>query len=166
MRDLSGDACRRKQAVERRLADVISRYGYRPLDVPVLESTELFLRKSGGDLASQMYSFADPGSNAVSLRPEFTSAIMRHYLETIADTGQHPVVRWQYAGPVFRYDLGHPPPADNSGQFTQVGRRTGRFQQHPGRRRAALAGRRRAGSVGDCRLSPAAGRLGRAGQRA
>ena len=121
MRDLADEACLSKQAVERRLSDVIGRYGYRPLDVPVLESTELFLRKSGGDLASQMYSFADPGSNAVSLRPEFTSAIMRHYLEITADTGQNPVARWQYAGPVFRYDLGHPPPADNSGQFTQVG---------------------------------------------
>ena len=121
MRDLSDDACRRKQAVERRLADAIARYGYRPLDVPVLESTELFLRKSGGDLASQMYSFADPGSNAVSLRPEFTSAIMRHYLEITDGSGDHPVMRWQYAGPVFRYDLGNPPPADNSGQFTQVG---------------------------------------------
>ena len=121
MRDLSDDACRRKQAAERRLADAIARYGYRPLDVPVLESTELFLRKSGGDLASQMYSFADPGSNAVSLRPEFTSAIMRHYLEITAGASESPVTRWQYAGPVFRYDLGHPPPADNSGQFTQVG---------------------------------------------
>ncbi len=121
MRDLSGEAYRRKQVVERRLSDAIARYGYQPLDVPVLESTELFLRKSGGDLASQMYSFSDPGSNSVSLRPEFTSAIMRRYLESIADTGQRPVVRWQYAGPVFRYDLGNPPPADNSGQFTQVG---------------------------------------------
>ena len=121
MRDLSDDACRRKQAVERRLSDAIARYGYRLLEVPLLESTELFLRKSGGDLASQMYSFADPGSNAVSLRPEFTSAIMRHYLEIAADTANSPVLRWQYAGPVFRYDVGHPPPADNSGQFTQVG---------------------------------------------
>ena len=90
-------------------------------DVPILESTELFLRKSGGDLASQMYSFNDPGSNAVSLRPEFTSAIMRHYLESTCAVDHDPVVRWQYAGPVFRYDLGNPPPADNSGQFTQVG---------------------------------------------
>ena len=121
MRDVSDAAYRRKQAVQRRLSDVIARYGYTTLDVPILESTELFLRKSGGDLASQMYSFSDPGSNAVSLRPEFTSAIMRHYLESAGDFERRRVVRWQYAGPVFRYDLGHPPPADNSGQFTQVG---------------------------------------------
>ena len=84
----------------------------------ILETTELFLRKSGGDLASQMYSFVDPGSNAVSLRPEFTSAIMRHYLEINEDHYEPPLVRWQYCGPVFRYDNGS---AAGTGQFTQVG---------------------------------------------
>ena len=121
MRDFSDAAYRQKLAVQSRISEIIGRYGYRTLDVPILESTELFLRKSGGELASQMYSFNDPGSNAVSLRPEFTSAIMRHYLESGDNSEGGLSVRWQYAGPVFRYDLGHPPPADNSGQFTQVG---------------------------------------------
>lgn len=118
MRDFDSGARQRKQDVEQRLADFIGRFGYSALEVPVLESTELFLRKSGGDLASQMYSFVDPGSNAVSLRPEFTSAIMRHYLEMNEDVDEPPVVRWQYCGPVFRYDTGS---AADTGQFTQVG---------------------------------------------
>ena len=118
MRDFDAGARQRKHEVERRLAEFIGRFGYSALEVPVLESTELFLRKSGGDLASQMYSFVDPGSNAVSLRPEFTSAIMRHYLETNGDGNEPPVVRWQYCGPVFRYDTGS---AADTGQFTQVG---------------------------------------------
>lgn len=118
MRDFDAGARQRKQDVERRLADFIGGFGYSELEVPVLESTELFLRKSGGDLASQMYSFVDPGSNAVSLRPEFTSAIMRHYLEINPDSDEPPLVRWQYCGPVFRYDTGS---AADTGQFTQVG---------------------------------------------
>ena len=118
MRDLPPPSCLQKQAVERRLADFISRFGYALLEVPILETTELFLRKSGGDLSSQMYSFTDPGSNAVSLRPEFTSAIMRHYLEQNGDSAEPTLARWQYAGPVFRYDVGS---AAGSGQFTQVG---------------------------------------------
>ena len=118
MRDFDAGARQRKRDVERRLADFIGRFGYSELEVPVLESTELFLRKSGGELASQMYSFVDPGSNAVSLRPEFTSAIMRHYLEINADCEEPPLVRWQYCGPVFRYDPGS---AADTGQFTQVG---------------------------------------------
>ena len=118
MRDFDAGTCQHKQDVERRLADFIGRFGYSGLEVPVLETTELFLRKSGGDLASQMYSFVDPGSNAVSLRPEFTSAIMRHYLEINEDHDEPPLVRWQYCGPVFRYDNGS---AAGTGQFTQVG---------------------------------------------
>ena len=118
MRDFDAGARRFKQDVESRLADYIGRFGYSALEVPVLETTELFLRKSGGELASQMYSFVDPGSNAVSLRPEFTSAIMRHYLELNGDSDEPPLVRWQYCGPVFRYDTGS---AADTGQFTQVG---------------------------------------------
>ena len=118
MRDFDAGARQRKQDVERRLSNFIGRFGYSALEVPVLEATELFLRKSGGDLASQMYSFVDPGSNAVSLRPEFTSAIMRHYLELNGDGDEPPLVRWQYCGPVFRYDTRS---AADTGQFTQVG---------------------------------------------
>ena len=116
MRDWSDAACRRRQQVQGRLADFIGQYGYALLDVPALEPTELFLRKSGGALAARMYSFTDPGSNAVSLRPEFTASVMRHYLES-ADA-LPAAVRRQYAGPVFRY---HPDNAAASGQFTQIG---------------------------------------------
>jgi histidyl-tRNA synthetase len=41
---------------------------------------------------------------------------MRHYLEN-ADSISLPA-RWQYCGPVFRFDVSHP---EASGQFTQVG---------------------------------------------
>lgn len=98
------------------LTSLIGSYGYHFLETPLLEGTELFLRQSGGDLASRMYSFVDSGSNQVSLRPEFTSPIMRHYLENTGDFSLP--ARFQYAGPVFRYDVAHP---EGSGQFTQVG---------------------------------------------
>ncbi|HAA96186.1 MAG TPA: hypothetical protein DCE26_10940, partial [Dehalococcoidia bacterium] len=42
--------------------------------------------------------------------------IMRHYLENAS--GIDLPARWQYCGPVFRYDSSHP---EASGQFTQVG---------------------------------------------
>ena len=116
MNDLSEDAWRQKLGLQQRLCELLFRYGYRYLETPVLESTELFMRKSGGELASQLYSFTDAGSNSVSLRPEITSPIMRHYLENIANI-QLPA-RWQYCGPVFRFDTSHP---NVSSQFTQVG---------------------------------------------
>ncbi|MCH7844120.1 MAG: ATP phosphoribosyltransferase regulatory subunit [Chloroflexi bacterium] len=107
---------RQKQGLQDRLCQLLGSYGYRQLETPVLEPTELFLRKSGGELASQLYSFTDAGSNPVSLRPEFTSPIMRHYLENAANISLP--ARWQYCGPVFRFDVSHP---EASSQFTQVG---------------------------------------------
>lgn len=106
----------RKRQMQDSLTSLIGSYGYRFLETPLLEGTELFLRQSGGDLASRMYSFVDAGSNQVSLRPEFTSPIMRHYLER--DDELSLPARFQYAGPVFRYDVAHP---EGSGQFTQIG---------------------------------------------
>ena len=98
------------------LASFLSSYGYRRVEVPILEETELFLRKSGGELASRMYTFTAPSGHRISLRPEFTSPVVRAYLEGL-DTGPVPL-RWQYQGPVFRYEA-----EDASGhrQFTQVG---------------------------------------------
>jgi len=116
MHDLPEDAWRRRLHLQERLFKLLGGYSYRRLETPVLEPTELFLRKSGGELASQLYSFTDAGSNSVSLRPEFTSPIMRHYLENEADISLP--ARWQYCGPVFRFDESHP---EASGQFTQVG---------------------------------------------
>ena len=117
LRDVSGAGWRWRDALQRRLAARLAQHGYRHLDTPLLEPTELFLRKSGGELASQLYSFTDPGGNAVSLRPEFTSAVMRHHLEHAA--AELPA-RWQYCGPVFRY-AGPGGGTASTGQFTQLG---------------------------------------------
>ncbi|PKB80103.1 MAG: hypothetical protein BZY88_09885 [SAR202 cluster bacterium Io17-Chloro-G9] len=116
MHDLPQEAWRNRRDLQDRLCDLIASFGYSHLETPILEPTDLFLRKSGGALASRIYSFTDPGSNLVSLRPEFTSSIMRHYLEHVEETFLP--ARWQYAGPVFRYDVSHP---ESRGQFTQIG---------------------------------------------
>ncbi len=98
------------------LASFLAGYGYRRVDVPVLEETELFLRKSGGELASRMYTFTDPGGHRASLRPEFTSSVVRAYLQEL-DEGPLPL-RWQYQGPVFRYESDE---IATYRQFTQAG---------------------------------------------
>ncbi len=116
MYDLSRESWLRQRELQDALTGLISRYGYQRRETPILEATELFLRKSGGDLASRMYSFVDGGGNAVSLRPEFTSPLMRCYLEQAGALAWP--VRWQYAGPVFRCEAHRP---ESSGQFTQVG---------------------------------------------
>ena len=74
------------------------------VDTPLLEETELFVRKSGGQITGRLYTFTDPGGHSVSLRPEFTSSIIRAFIEQQED--QKLPVRWQYGGPVFRYGAG------------------------------------------------------------
>ena len=97
------------------LSDLFSSGGYDAIDTPFLEPTEMFLRKGGGEMASQIYSFVDPGGNPVSLRPEFTSSILRWCLEE--NRLDRLPLRVHYAGPVFRYRRD----GDEFRQFHQAG---------------------------------------------
>ena len=106
--------------VNRRMADaifsVLSDRGFQPVDTPLLERTDLFVRKSGGEIAESLYTFSDPGGIAVSLRPEITPSVIRWFVENPArQSGPH---RFQYAGPVFRYGGAR---GGRSRQFTQCG---------------------------------------------
>jgi histidyl-tRNA synthetase len=102
MRDLRGGAYRRIKEIADGLDAFAEARGYEAVQTPVLEETELFARKSGGELTGQLYSFVDPAGHSVSLRPEFTSSVIRHFVGE-GDRIETPV-RWQYGGPVFRYD--------------------------------------------------------------
>ena len=114
MRYESPQDMERRSAVQDSLRGLFSAHGYQCIDTPLLEPTELFLRKSGGELAARMYTFTDPGGNRVSLRPEFTSSAIQYYLER-ADIEPLPF-KLQYNGPVFRYDE-----ATGYRQFHQMG---------------------------------------------
>jgi histidyl-tRNA synthetase len=73
-----------QRAVTEAAREIFERAGYEEIGVPVLEATELFVRTSGEGsevVTKEMYSFADRGDRAVSLRPEFTAGIVRSYLE-------------------------------------------------------------------------------------
>jgi histidyl-tRNA synthetase len=58
--------------------------GYRPIETPVFEDTELFARTSGegSDVVhKEMYTFEDRSARSLTLRPELTAPICRAYLE-------------------------------------------------------------------------------------
>jgi histidyl-tRNA synthetase len=64
--------------------DLCRLYGYRRIDTPVFEDTELFARTSGegSDIVTkEMYTFTDRGDRSLTLRPEATAPIVRAYLE-------------------------------------------------------------------------------------
>jgi histidyl-tRNA synthetase len=102
-------------ATEARFRQVFERYGYEPIDTPVLEPTELFLRKSGEEIAARMYAFSHWNRN-LCLRPEFTASLIRAYVNQLQS---RPLpIRLQYAGPTFRYEK---PQRGRQRQFTHVG---------------------------------------------
>ncbi len=72
------------RAVYDRAAELARRYGYRYVETPAFEHTEVFSRTSGetSDVVSkEMYTFADRGGRSLTLRPEGTAPVMRAYLE-------------------------------------------------------------------------------------
>jgi histidyl-tRNA synthetase len=83
---------------------IARRYGYRYVETPVFEATELFQRTAGesSDVVSkEMYSFTDRGGRSLTLRPEGTAPVMRAYLN---DRHRQAVpFRAYYLGRMYRY---------------------------------------------------------------
>lgn len=52
-------------------------HGFEEYDAPVLETEELYTRKSGEEITQQLYNFEDKGGRKVALRPEMTPTLAR-----------------------------------------------------------------------------------------
>ena len=98
------------------IQDFLWSYGYRTLEVPVLEDTDLYLRKLGSQVAASLFTFVDQRGSRLCLRPEFTGSVIRHYIQHAQELPLP--VRWQYCGPVFR---DQETPSQQLRQFTQLG---------------------------------------------
>ena len=118
MQDVCPDSLTKRDAAINALRRVLDLRGYERSETPILEQTELYIRKSGGGLSSRLYDFSEPGGLNVSLRPEFTAAILRQAAERSGD-GQP--VRVMYDGPVFRYANPDEEEGEKTRQFTQFG---------------------------------------------
>lgn len=115
MRDVFSAEYERQRQVQDLLEQRLRLHGYRPVDAPILENTELYLRKAGEDIAARLYEF-DYRSRRVALRPEVTASILRAYVEHLQDEALP--LRLQYSGPVFRYEK---PQQHRYRQFTLSG---------------------------------------------
>jgi len=102
------------------VGEVMAAYGYKPVWLPLIESTELFTRGVGTEtdiVSKEMYSFTDRGDRAISLRPEGTAGAARAYIEHKLSR-EEPIQKWYYAGPMFRAER---PQKGRYRQFYQVG---------------------------------------------
>lgn len=52
-------------------------YGFQYYESPLIESMNLYKKKSGDEIESQLYAFEDKGGRAISLRPEITLSLAR-----------------------------------------------------------------------------------------
>ncbi|MEO5973519.1 MAG: histidine--tRNA ligase [Sphingomicrobium sp.] len=102
---LLGEDADRLHAVTAAFDRVRRLFGFKRVEVPVLEPTAVFARSLGETtdvVAKEMYSFADRGGDSVTLRPEFTAGIARAYLSE--GWQQHAPLKVATHGPAFRYE--------------------------------------------------------------
>ena len=100
--------------------DMANFYGFKKIDTPILEETELFSKGIGlatDIVGKQMYSFRTKGGDYLTLRPEGTAPVVRAYIQQGMFNLPQPVKLW-YFGPFFRYEH---PQAGRFRQFWQFG---------------------------------------------
>src|SRR5437868_14251250 len=115
MRDVLPGELAQQVAVAACLEQVLARHGYQPIDLPIIEHRDLYLRKLGEELAGKVYEFSFSGRE-LALRPEWTASVLRAYVGRMQD--QPLPLRLRYAVPVFRNER---PQRLTHRQFTQVG---------------------------------------------
>jgi histidyl-tRNA synthetase len=80
-------------------------FGFKRVEVPVIEHTEVFARSIGETtdvVSKEMYTFEDRGGESITLRPEFTAGICRAYLSE--GWQQYAPLKLATYGPAFRYE--------------------------------------------------------------
>jgi histidyl-tRNA synthetase len=113
----AADARARLEATARR---VLEGAGYRRIETPTFELTDVFARGVGEStdiVQKEMYTFDDGGGRSVTLRPEGTAPICRAYAEHGMHKLPQPVKLW-YLSSFFRSEK---PQAGRYRQFWQVG---------------------------------------------
>jgi histidyl-tRNA synthetase len=110
----------KRRAVEAVAQRILEAAGYRRIETPAFEATELFARGVGEStdiVQKEMYTFDDAGGRSLTLRPEGTAPVARAYLEHGMHKAAQPVKLW-YLSSFFRQEK---PQAGRYRQFWQVG---------------------------------------------
>ena len=87
--------------------DLANIFGFKRIDTPTFESTDLFLRGIGLEtdiVTKETYSFVDRGENNITLQPEGTASVCRSYIENGMFNQPQPVKLYYFTS-IFRYEL-------------------------------------------------------------
>lgn len=119
MHDVLPDETPHWQWLENKFRQMVHRYGYQEMRLPLLEPVSLFERAVGAStdiVSKEMYNFQDKSGENITLRPEGTSGCLRAVLEN--NMCYNKTQRLWYQGPMFRYER---PQKGRLRQFTQFG---------------------------------------------
>ena len=106
MRDIYDQEAYHLQGFAEKGAEIATYYGFKPIETPILEQTNLFVRAVGEStdiVEKEIYNLRTKGGDHLSLRPELTAPIMRAYFENGLQSEPQPILLYSY-GPVFRHD--------------------------------------------------------------
>ena len=101
-RDFLPKECAARNYIFDKWREVARRYGFVEWEGPVLESTELYKKKSGDEIVGQLFSFTDKGEREVALRPELTPTLAR--VIAAHEREFKKPLKWFSIGPFFRYE--------------------------------------------------------------
>jgi histidyl-tRNA synthetase len=97
---------------------IANAYAYEALQTPIFEYSSIFSRSMGETsdvVGKEMYSFVDRSGDSLTLRPEFTAAIVRSFISN--NFGAKLPVKFFSHGPVFRHER---PQSFRFRQFHQI----------------------------------------------
>ena len=100
--DLTGEAVRRRRALQRATMGALEHAGYEELIPPTFEYEDTFLRAGGSGVAERLVRFPDRDGRILALRYDFTASLARVAATTFSSAGRP--LRLCYSGKVFRQE--------------------------------------------------------------
>ncbi|MEM7145812.1 MAG: histidine--tRNA ligase [Verrucomicrobiota bacterium] len=101
-RDFYPEDCAARNYLFGKWRAVAHRYGFLEYEAPLLEATDLYKRKSGEEITTQLFCFEDKSEREVSLRPELTPSLAR--MAAARQRDYKKPLRWFAVGRFFRYE--------------------------------------------------------------
>ncbi|HCE59439.1 MAG TPA: histidine--tRNA ligase [Wolbachia sp.] len=115
-KDLLFDEWYKLKYIQQVANNISSLYGFVPVETPIFEYTEVFTKTLGDSsdiITKEMYTFDDKGGKSITLRPEFTAALVR----LLIDKKLQLPAKLFSTGPIFRYER---PQKGRQRQFHQI----------------------------------------------
>jgi histidyl-tRNA synthetase len=105
-KDIFGEEIEKFKHIEAVARKYFRLLGFREIEIPILEKTDLFVRSIGDTtdiVEKEMFTFQDLGGDSLTLRPEATAGMVRSYLQESLYAKER-VSKLFTIGPMFRHE--------------------------------------------------------------